>query len=42
LKEKQRLQGFKIPTVDEEDYEKELVRIATKGVVELFNTVSEF
>lgn len=31
-----------MPSVDDEDYEKELVRIATKGVVELFNTVSEF
>ena len=27
---------------DDEDHERELMRIATKGVVELFNTVAEF
>lgn len=34
--------GRHIPTVDDEDHERELQIIATKGVVQLFNTVSEF
>jgi hypothetical protein len=41
-KEKQRLQGRVLPRKDDEDHERTLVRMATKGVVQLFNTVSEF
>ena len=42
LKERQRAQGRKIPDVADEEHERNLVRLATKGVVELFNTVREF
>lgn len=41
-KEKQRSMGRKIPTKDDETYERSLVLIATKGVVQLFNTVTEY
>jgi len=41
-KEKIRLMGRHIPTADDEDHERELAIIATRGVVQLFNTVSEF
>ena len=41
-KEKIRLMGRHIPTVDDEEHERELQIIATKGVVQLFNTVAEF
>ena len=42
LKEKQRVKGRIIPKRGEEEHERSLVLIATKGVVQLFNTVSEF
>ena len=42
LKEKQRIQGRNKPILGEEDHERSLMLIATKGVVQLFNTVSEF
>ena len=42
LKEKQRSIGRKVPSRGNEDHERGLVLIATKGVVQLFNTVSEF
>ena len=38
----QRAQGRKMPSKADEEHERNLVRIATKGVVELFNTVREF
>lgn len=41
-KEKIRLMGRHIPTADDEEHERELAIIATRGVVQLFNTVSEF
>ncbi len=41
-RERQRLQGRGFPKQSEEGRERELMRIATKGVVELFNTVAEF
>ena len=41
-KERQRVQGRAIPKPEQEEHERELVRIATKGIVELFNTVAEF
>lgn len=50
-KEKIRLMGRHLPTVEDEDHERELQVVATKGginlaliliVVQLFNTVSEF
>ena len=41
-KEKQRQQGRVIPSRNEEKYERNLVLIATKGVVQLFNTVSDY
>lgn len=41
-KEKQRLQGRVFPKKDDEEHERTLIRMATKGVVQLFNTVSEF
>jgi len=41
-KEMQRAQGRKVPDVKDEEHERNLVRLATKGVVELFNTVREF
>ena len=34
--------GRSIPDAKEEEYERELQVIATKGVIQLFNTVSEF
>ncbi len=34
--------GRRIPTADDEEHERELQIIATRGVVQLFNTVSEF
>jgi hypothetical protein len=34
--------GRHIPTVDDEEQERELQIIAAKGVVQLFNTVAEF
>ena len=40
--ELQRAQGRKIPEASTEDHERNLIRLATKGVVELFNTVCEF
>ena len=42
LKEKIRSQGRVKPVMGNEQYERDLVLIATKGVVQLFNTVSEF
>ena len=42
LKEKQRMQGKVIPSRGDEQHERNLVLIATKGVVTLFNTVSEY
>ena len=42
LKEKMRLLGRVIPTKDEAERERELQIIATKGVIQLFNAVSEF
>ena len=42
LKEKQRLMGRVLPTRLDNDHERELQIIATKGVVQLFNAVSEF
>ena len=42
LKEKQRLMGRRIPTKDDNEHERELQIIATKGVVQLFNAVAEF
>lgn len=41
-KEKIRLMGRHIPTGDDEEHERELAIVATRGVVQLFNTVSEF
>ena len=41
-KERVRLMGRHIPTGEDEAHERELQIIATKGVVQLFNTVSEF
>ena len=41
-KEKIRLMGRHIPTGEDEEHERELQIIATRGVVQLFNTVSEF
>jgi hypothetical protein len=41
-KERIRLMGRHLPTVDDEDHERELQIVATKGIVQLFNTVSEF
>lgn len=35
-------QGRKLPQRGEEDYERNLVLVATRGVVQLFNTVSEY
>ena len=42
LKEKQRLMGRRIPTADDNEHERGLQIIATKGVVQLFNAVAEF
>ena len=42
LKEKQRLMGRRMPTKDDNEHERELQIIATKGVVQLFNAVAEF
>ena len=42
IKEQIRLMGRHIPTAEDEDHERELQIIATKGVVQLFNTVAEF
>ena len=42
LKEKQRLMGRRIPTKDENEHERDLQIIATKGVVQLFNAVADF
>ena len=36
------MQGRKVPSRDEDKHERSLVLIATKGVVQLFNTVSDF
>ena len=36
------MQGRVIPSRNEEQHERSLVLIATKGVVQLFNTVSDF
>ena len=36
------MQGRKVPDRTEEKHERSLILIATKGVVQLFNTVSEF
>ena len=41
-KDMQRAQGRRIPSKADEEHERNLIRIATKGVVELFNTVREF
>ena len=41
-KEQIKLMGRHIPTVDDEEQERELQIIAAKGVVQLFNTVAEF
>lgn len=41
-KEKQRLQGRVLPRKEDEEHERNLIRMATKGVVQLFNTVAEF
>ena len=41
-KEKIRMQGRKIPKAIEQEYERSLMLVATKGVVQLFNSVSEF
>ena len=37
--EKKRMQGRKVPSRGEEKYERNLMLVATKGVVQLFNTV---
>lgn len=42
LKERQRMQGRTLPSKLEEDFERKLVAVATRGVVELFNTVTDF
>ena len=42
LKEKQRLMGRRIPTKAENEHERDLQIIATKGVVQLFNAVADF
>lgn len=42
IKEKQRLMGRVIPTKLTNEKERELAIIATKGVVQLFNAVTEF
>ena len=36
------MQGRKVPSRDDEKHERSLVLVATKGVVQLFNTVSDF
>ena len=36
------MQGRALPKQGDDQRERELMRIATKGVVELFNTVAEF
>ena len=41
-KEERRLMGRLMPTKAEADYERDLQIIATKGVVQLFNAVSEY
>ena len=41
-KERQRLMGRRMPTKDDNEHERELQIIATKGVVQLFNAVAEF
>ena len=41
-KERQRLMGRRLPTKDDNEHERELQIIATKGVVQLFNAVAEF
>ena len=40
--EKKRMQGRKVPSREDEKHERALVLVATKGVVQLFNTVSDF
>ena len=42
LKDKIRRQGRTMPKQGEEQHERSLMLIATKGVVQLFNSVSEF
>ena len=41
-KEQQRLMGRRIPTKADAEKERALAIIATRGVVQLFNAVSEF
>ena len=41
-KERQRLMGRVIPTKLEYEAERELQIVATRGVIQLFNAVSEF
>ena len=42
VKEKQRLMGRVIPTEDGAEHERELQIIATKGVIQLFQAVTDF
>lgn len=41
-KEKAKHMGRVMPRLDQEEHERELMRIATKGIVELFQTVADF
>lgn len=42
LKEKQRLMGRRLPTKEDNERERNLAIIATKGIVQLFNAVADF
>lgn len=42
LKEQRRLMGRLLPTKGENEHERALQIIATKGVVQLFNAVAEY